>query len=124
MPEDIHVNTQTSLHPQDSHRPSSQPSGNIEAQKVNQKHPTVSPLAPLEYLQNQRRGSITDPSLHATPNPNPISSRPRQGSSATFQASVPTSHTTSGSNNKQTSLDHRPTSPFVFGGPLPHSMDS
>lgn len=26
---------------------------------------SVPPLAPLEYLQNQRRGSITDPSLHA-----------------------------------------------------------
>lgn len=25
----------------------------------------VTPLAPLEFLQNQRRGSITDPSLHA-----------------------------------------------------------
>jgi hypothetical protein len=26
---------------------------------------SVPPLAPLEYLQNQQRGSITDPSLHA-----------------------------------------------------------
>src|ERR1700722_10483578 len=29
------------------------------------RHSPVAPLAPLEYLQNQRRGSITDPSLHA-----------------------------------------------------------
>ncbi|KAI0759923.1 hypothetical protein BC629DRAFT_1584256 [Irpex lacteus] len=29
------------------------------------RHSPVSPLAPLEFLQNQRRGSITDPSLHA-----------------------------------------------------------
>lgn len=31
------------------------------------RHSPVTPLAPLEYLQNQRRGSITDPSLHAGP---------------------------------------------------------
>jgi hypothetical protein len=30
----------------------------------------VTPLAPLEFLQNQRRGSITDPSLHAAGSPN------------------------------------------------------
>ncbi|KAI0081801.1 hypothetical protein K474DRAFT_1703650 [Panus rudis PR-1116 ss-1] len=29
------------------------------------RHSPVTPLAPLEFLQNQRRGSITDPSLHA-----------------------------------------------------------
>lgn len=29
------------------------------------RHSPVAPLAPLEFLQNQRRGSITDPSLHA-----------------------------------------------------------
>jgi len=28
-------------------------------------HSPVPPLAPLEYLQNQQRGSITDPALHA-----------------------------------------------------------
>ncbi|KAH9938631.1 uncharacterized protein B0H18DRAFT_1205829 [Fomitopsis serialis] len=31
------------------------------------RHSPVTPLAPLEFLQNQRRGSITDPSLHARP---------------------------------------------------------
>ncbi|THH33697.1 hypothetical protein EUX98_g613 [Antrodiella citrinella] len=31
----------------------------------------VFPLAPLEFLQNQRRGSITDPSLHAARPSNP-----------------------------------------------------
>ncbi|KAG5652436.1 hypothetical protein H0H81_005032 [Sphagnurus paluster] len=30
-----------------------------------QARPSPPPLAPLHYLQNQRRGSITDPSLHA-----------------------------------------------------------
>ena len=31
---------------------------------TNTRHSPVTPLAPLEFLQNQRRGSITDPSLH------------------------------------------------------------
>jgi hypothetical protein len=31
---------------------------------TNSRHSPVTPLAPLEFLQNQRRGSITDPSLH------------------------------------------------------------
>ncbi|KAF5363699.1 hypothetical protein D9756_000622 [Leucocoprinus leucothites] len=31
----------------------------------------MGPLAPLEYLQTQRRGSITDPQLHAAPNTSP-----------------------------------------------------
>jgi hypothetical protein len=32
---------------------------------TSRQHSSVPPLAPLEYLQNQPRGSITDPSLHA-----------------------------------------------------------
>ena len=35
------------------------------ASPANTRHSPVTPLAPLEFLQNQRRGSITDPSLHA-----------------------------------------------------------
>ena len=31
--------------------------------------PPVTLLAPLKFLQNHRRGSITDPKLHAAPNP-------------------------------------------------------
>ncbi|KZT12735.1 uncharacterized protein LAESUDRAFT_753783 [Laetiporus sulphureus 93-53] len=34
---------------------------------IGSRHSPVTPLAPLAYLQNQRRGSITDPSLHAGP---------------------------------------------------------
>lgn len=34
------------------------------------RHSPVTPLAPLEFLQNHRRGSITDPSLHAAPTSN------------------------------------------------------
>ncbi|PCH41199.1 hypothetical protein WOLCODRAFT_70894 [Wolfiporia cocos MD-104 SS10] len=33
------------------------------------RHSPITPLAPLEFLQNQRRGSITDPSLHAVSTP-------------------------------------------------------
>ena len=35
---------------------------------------SVPPLAPLEYLQNQQRGSITDPSLHVAARINKASS--------------------------------------------------
>ncbi|KAF7301702.1 Transcription initiation factor [Mycena indigotica] len=53
---------------------------------------TIGPLVPLEILQNQRRGSITDPSLHATPRQsvNPHFFRPEKA-------------------------DPRPASPYVFG---------
>lgn len=61
-------------------------------------HPTVPPLAPLEYLQSQRRGSITDPSLHT------------HGSGSN----------TSAANNSNAS---RPNSPYVFGDPMSHSTD-
>jgi hypothetical protein len=47
--------------------------GSVDKSQIPQKvpnspllaHSSVPPLAPLEYLQNQRKGSITDPSLHA-----------------------------------------------------------
>lgn len=32
---------------------------------ISARYSPTTPLVPLEYLQNQRRGSITDPSLHA-----------------------------------------------------------
>ncbi|KAK2466212.1 hypothetical protein APHAL10511_001854 [Amanita phalloides] len=35
----------------------------------------VAPLAPLDFLQSHRRGSITDPSLHAAPNADPTTLR-------------------------------------------------
>ncbi|KAF7332212.1 Transcription initiation factor [Mycena kentingensis (nom. inval.)] len=59
------------------------------------RHSPVPPLAPLEFLQQQqhRRGSITDPSLHATtprPAPNPAFFRPDKA-------------------------EPRPASPYVFG---------
>ncbi|KAJ4478083.1 hypothetical protein J3R30DRAFT_3682661 [Lentinula aciculospora] len=60
------------------------------------------PLAPLEYLkQNQRRGSITDPSLHAAPLP-PIN--PHMFRQTASSSSIPTTPGTVG-----------PSSSYVFG---------
>ena len=33
------------------------------------RHSPALPLVPLEFLQSQRRGSLTDPSLHVSPSP-------------------------------------------------------
>ncbi|KAJ6599064.1 hypothetical protein DFH09DRAFT_1129993 [Mycena vulgaris] len=67
------------------------------------RHSPVAPLAPLEFLQNQRRGSITDPSLHATPRQNINSPFFRQ--------------------DKSNLSEPRPTSPYVFGSAT-HPADS
>ncbi|KAJ7498920.1 hypothetical protein FB451DRAFT_16237 [Mycena latifolia] len=68
----------------------------------NNRHSPVAPLAPLEFLQNQRRGSITDPSLHATP---------RQNINSQFFR------------HDKSSSDPRPSSPYVFGSAT-HAADS
>lgn len=47
---------------------SSRSSSSPEATPRNVRSP-IGPLAPLEYLQTHRRGSITDPQLHAAPRP-------------------------------------------------------
>lgn len=65
----------------------------------------VLPLAPLEYLQNQRRGSITDPSLHAAPS-NPVLKQFRQSEIAS------------------SSTDGRPVSPYVFGEASSHNSEN
>lgn len=47
-------------------------SGSEQADGFSTKASRLSPvtlLAPLQFLQSHRRGSITDPNLHATPNP-------------------------------------------------------
>ncbi|KAG6873328.1 hypothetical protein C0995_000481, partial [Termitomyces sp. Mi166 len=78
--------------------------------------PSPPPLAPLHYLQNQRRGSITDPSrrgsitdpsLHAIKLNTNYRPPPEQPSSA----SSPTS---------SAQHDPRPASPYVFGDATPH----
>lgn len=98
------------------------------------RHSPAPPLAPLEFLQNQRRGSITDPSLHAANlNPSPTASSqsqagasPNTSSSASaqfrqqdFQSTPhalqspvnPPDHPKS----RGSPLAARPNSPFIFG---------
>jgi hypothetical protein len=65
------------------------------------------PLAPLEYLQNQRRGSITDPFLHA---------HGKESSPRSSARSTPTPPEQEGSSRtKPAPLVIRPASPFKFG---------
>ena len=52
--------------PNETRQPPRPVSGGLRAQN-SPSRPSPPPLAPLEYLQSQRRGSITDPSLHAGP---------------------------------------------------------
>ncbi|KAG6821276.1 hypothetical protein H0H93_002386 [Arthromyces matolae] len=68
------------------------------------------PLAPLQYLQNQRRGSITDPSLHTASNIK-LNTAYRPGIEQPSSAS-------SGASSAQ--QDMRPISPYVFGHATPH----
>ncbi|KAF5389049.1 hypothetical protein D9757_004890 [Collybiopsis confluens] len=71
------------------------------------------PLAPLEYLQNQRRGSITDPSLHAAP---PAQKSSRQYFRHASDTSIPTSSSTAGVTG--------PSSSYVFGDATAISNDN
>lgn len=89
--------------------------------------PTKSPaLASLEWLQTQRRGSITDPSLHAAPTAGgsmklntAFRQQPEQPSSA---GSVP-SPGYHESSFKPPMPDPRPASPYVFGDATPQPSD-
>ncbi|KAI0068845.1 hypothetical protein BV25DRAFT_1910585 [Artomyces pyxidatus] len=78
---------------------------------------SVPPLAPLDYLQSQRRGSITDPSLHAS-NP-PHLSRSTPGPSTRFD-----SHSTLRDPPfKPGPSLSRPMSPYKFGEGSSHLPD-
>ncbi len=65
------------------------------------RHSPAPPLAPLEFLQNQRRGSITDPSLHAA-NLNPSPTAPSQSQAQAAGASPNSSSSTSAQFRQQT----------------------
>ena len=73
------------------------------------------PLAPLQYLQNQRRGSITDPSLHAAPNAKSFVNY--------RDPALPTSvhHEPAAKHHPSSS---RPSSPYVFGDATSHLPDN
>ncbi|KAJ7095387.1 hypothetical protein B0H15DRAFT_938070 [Mycena belliarum] len=79
-------------------------SSNGASNNLPARHSSVAPLAPLEFLQNQRRGSITDPSLHAA--------TPRQSVNSQFFRQ-----------DKSNLSEPRPSSPYVFGSAT-HAADS
>lgn len=87
------------------------------------RHSPIAPLAPLEYLQNQRRGSITDPSLHAA------SMNSNSKLNTNYRQQPEPTSASSGSTHNESSLkshtsDPRPASPYVFGDATSHSTDS
>jgi len=86
------------------------------------KHSPVAALASLEYLQTQRRGSITDPFLHAAH----IIPTPKQSSSLRPPHEQPSSSSSSAvsSRHMDSNLDRelpepRPMSPYTFGNATP-----
>ncbi|KAH9943413.1 uncharacterized protein BXZ73DRAFT_97454 [Epithele typhae] len=88
----------------------------------------VTPLAPLEYLQNQRRGSITDPSLHAASTPSfPPGPAGSSSVASPFRRpeSPPPSFPSSASHEPRRSFSQsRPLSPYRFGDASTHSSGS
>ncbi|KAF8639655.1 hypothetical protein AX17_000920 [Amanita inopinata Kibby_2008] len=95
-------------------------------QKDSSRHSPIAPLAPLEFLQSQRRGSITDPSLHAAlANPTFKSSanhhRQHPELSAASSGSSSASHDLHQSSSM---IDPRPSSPYVFGDATSHISES
>lgn len=90
-------------------RSSSSPPNRDTAARVS----SPGPLAPLEYLQNQRRGSITDPSLHAASINSQLLRHQHQNASSVSHDSA----------NKNPA-DPRPTSPYVFGNATSHIAEN
>lgn len=84
------------------------------------------PLAPLHYLQNHRRGSITDPSLHAASmNTNiKLNTHYRQSSDQPGSASSGPSSAHHDSSLKTHHSGPRPSSPYIFGDATPHVADN
>ncbi|KAF9534324.1 hypothetical protein CPB83DRAFT_844051 [Crepidotus variabilis] len=85
-------------------------------------HSPVASLASLEYLQNQRRGSITDPSLHAAPH---LSSGLKLSPNFRHPHDLPSSSSSSFVQQAEPILgrdllEPRPASPYVFGNATPH----
>ncbi|KAJ3510991.1 hypothetical protein NLJ89_g4360 [Agrocybe chaxingu] len=82
--------------------------------------PQSPPSASLEYLQNQRRGSITDPSLHAAHISSGIKLNPTY---RLDQLPAASSGPSSEVSSKPHLPDPRPSSPYVFGDATPHSTE-
>ena len=105
---------------QSRYSPSSSPT-TMSTRDSSSKHSPVTALASLEYLQTQRRGSITDPFLHAAhivPTPKqPSSLRPPHEPSSSSSSALSSLHMDS-------TLDRelpapRPMSPYTFGNATP-----
>ncbi|KAG6919431.1 hypothetical protein DXG01_006314 [Tephrocybe rancida] len=80
---------------------------------ASKERPSPPPLPPLQYLQNQRRGSTTDPSsLH-------ITSSIKLNTGFRPPGEQPSSASSGASSNHL--LDARPPSPYVFGDATPHT---
>ncbi|KAH9853445.1 hypothetical protein C2E23DRAFT_859040 [Lenzites betulinus] len=80
----------------------------------------VTPLPPLEFLQNQRRGSITDPALHAGPAPPTFLSaaaatQPAISSPFRRPDSPATNFASSSHEHRRSHSQSRPHSPYKFG---------
>ncbi|KAG6817410.1 hypothetical protein H0H87_009055 [Tephrocybe sp. NHM501043] len=83
---------------------------NGSASKEAASRPSPPPLAPLQYLQNQRRVSATDPSLRAVSNM-------KLNTGFRPPGEQPSSASSGGSSTQQ---EARPVSPYVFGDATPH----
>ncbi|KDR83738.1 hypothetical protein GALMADRAFT_133154 [Galerina marginata CBS 339.88] len=88
-----------------------------------ERHSPVASLASLEFLQNQRRGSITDPSLHAVSGIK-LNTNYRHPSDYHASASSGPSSAHQESSSKSYFPEPRPSSPYVFGDATVHSLDS
>jgi hypothetical protein len=130
MPDAEDSSPRARAYSRDSHLPSAEPrlfSDVLPSKKdtSSSRNSPVPPLAPLEYLQNQRRGSITDPSLHAAnPCPHINSSKSNNVHTPSFRPpEMLTSSISSTSREKSKLVEPRPMSPYVFGDATPHSSD-
>ena len=101
----VHLNLYSSSH----HMPT------MSREPLSSRHSPATSLASLEYLQTQRRGSITDPSLHAA-----SSKFYRHPADQHSSSSSSTLHESS---SKHYLPDPRPSSPYVFGDATAHPVE-
>ncbi|KAM5532308.1 hypothetical protein V8D89_005999 [Ganoderma adspersum] len=114
--------------------PNGSPAGSVLPPKtsspsLSSRQTSITPLAPLEFLQNQRRGSITDPSLHAGPNPPTFPAGPTASSSISSPFRRPDSPATSFPSSapresRRSFSQSRPLSPYKFGDASPQPNES
>ena len=95
----------------------------------NARHSPARPLAPLEYLQNQRRGSITDPSLHAASQNQSLNPNSGSPSTQARQSDLPPTESNHANSTPPGNLlripshSNRSNSPLTFGDASAHSTE-